>query len=65
MCAGAMIHARIEHLVFGTTDPRAGAVMTIYNIGRDKKLNHTIKVTGGVMAEKCSRLLKDFFQGKR
>jgi tRNA(adenine34) deaminase len=65
MCAGAMIHARISRLVFGALDPKAGAVMSQYNIGGDRKLNHQLEVTGGVLAEECAELLSSFFRGKR
>ncbi len=65
MCAGAMIHARIGKLVFGARDPKAGAVVSCYQIGRDKRLNHTIEVWDGVMAEECAALLRNFFQRRR
>jgi tRNA(adenine34) deaminase len=65
MCAGAMIHARISRLVFGAFDPKAGAVMSQYNICGDRKLNHQLEVTGGVLAEECAELLSSFFRGKR
>jgi tRNA(adenine34) deaminase len=65
MCAGAMVHARIDRLVFGAPDPKAGAVVSRYRIGGDGKLNHQIKVAGGVLADKCAVLLTSFFKGKR
>lgn len=65
MCAGAMVHARIERLVFGATDPKTGAVISKYGIGRDGLLNHSFKVSGGVMEDECSQLLRDFFQKRR
>lgn len=65
MCAAAMIHARIERLVFGASDPKGGGVVSQYGIGQDGRLNHGFSVTGGVLAEKCGRILKDFFQKRR
>ena len=65
MCAGAMIHARIQRLVFGALDPKAGAMVSMYQIGVDRKLNHIIEVYGGLMAEQSSRLLKNFFKTRR
>ena len=65
MCMGAMIQARIERLVYGATDPKTGAVNSVYNIGSDTLLNHTLAITGGVLAEQCSTLLKEFFHRRR
>jgi len=65
MCAGAMIHARIYRLVFGALDPKAGAITSQYNIGGDRKLNHQLEVTGGVLADECAELLSSFFKEKR
>ena len=65
MCAGAMVLARVSRLVFGATDPKAGAVGSLYNIVQDARLNHRIEVTSGVRAEEPSALLKMFFKGKR
>ncbi|NLM37908.1 MAG: nucleoside deaminase [Firmicutes bacterium] len=65
MCAGAMVNARLDRLVFGAFDPKAGAAGSLMNIVKDGRLNHRIEVTGGVMAEAAGRLLTDFFQGKR
>jgi len=65
MCAGAIIHARIGRLVFGAVDPKAGAVVSRYRIGRDGKLNHQVKVQGGLLAEECAELLTAFFKKKR
>ncbi len=65
MCAAAMIHARIERLVFGASDPKGGGVVSQYHIGRDGRLNHDFAVTGGVLADKCSLILKEFFQKRR
>ncbi|HVY55509.1 MAG TPA: tRNA adenosine(34) deaminase TadA [Thermodesulfobacteriota bacterium] len=62
MCMGAIILARIKRLVFGSRDPKAGTVLSVYEIGSDRRLNHTVEVTEGVCAEECSALLKDFFR---
>lgn len=65
MCAGAAVLARIERLVFGADDPRAGAVGAVFDIPRDPRLNHTVEVTRGVQAEACAALLEDFFAERR
>ena len=65
MCAGAMIHARIGRLVYGAADPKAGGVVSRYQIGTDSKLNHQLNIEGGVWAAECSALLKAFFKRKR
>lgn len=65
MCAGAMIQARIERLVFGAFDPKSGAAGTLYNLVQDERLNHRMKVTGGVMEPECAALLQRFFRARR
>ncbi|TKB23658.1 tRNA adenosine(34) deaminase TadA [Desulfopila sp. IMCC35006] len=65
MCMGALILARIERLVYGAADPKTGAVNSLYSIGRDGLLNHKIDIVGGVLAEQCGALLKNFFQARR
>jgi tRNA(adenine34) deaminase len=65
MCAGAMVHARVRRLVFGATDPRAGAAGTVFNIVQHSALNHRLETTGGVLADECSTLLRDFFVARR
>ncbi|MCI5124536.1 MAG: nucleoside deaminase [Candidatus Electrothrix sp. AR5] len=65
MCAAAMIQARVERVVFGATDPKGGGVQSLYSIGNDGKLNHSFVVVGGVRAEECAALLKDFFRRRR
>jgi tRNA(adenine34) deaminase len=65
MCAGAMVNARLGRLIFGAADPKAGACQTLFKIPTDKRLNHEVKIYGGVMADRCGQLLKDFFQRKR
>ncbi len=65
MCAGAMIHARIGRLVYGASDPKAGGVVSRYQIGGDSKLNHQMQVEGGLLADECAELLTSFFKKKR
>jgi tRNA(adenine34) deaminase len=65
MCMGAVILARIGRLVFGARDTKAGAVFSVYEIGNDRRLNHTVEVTEGVCTEECSGLLKEFFKTLR
>jgi tRNA(adenine34) deaminase len=65
MCAGAMVHARVERLVYGAPDPRAGAAGSVFNVVRTPELNHRLDVDGGVFGEECATLLRDFFAARR
>jgi tRNA(adenine34) deaminase len=65
MCAGAMIHARLARLVYGASDPKAGAAGSVLEVINHPKLNHEMEVTSGVLAEKCSEILQEFFRQKR
>jgi tRNA(adenine34) deaminase len=65
MCAGAMVLARLPYVIYGCPDPKAGACDTLYQITNDRRLNHRCQVVGGVLAERCSLLLSDFFAAKR
>jgi tRNA(adenine34) deaminase len=65
MCAGALIHARIARLVYGAPDPKAGATGSVLQVINHPGLNHRMEVTAGVLAEKCSAVLQDFFRQKR
>ncbi len=65
MCAGALVLARVSRLVFGCRDPRAGAVGSLYDLARDRRLNHRLLVTEGVEAEAASALLTGFFRARR
>jgi tRNA(adenine34) deaminase len=65
MCAGALVAARVGRLVFGASDPRAGACGTLYNVCADPRLNHELEVTDGVRADECGALLTSFFAGRR
>lgn len=65
MCAGALVNARITRLVFGATDPKAGAVVSLFQIGSDARLNHRFEIQGGVLADEGGRRLSDFFAERR
>ncbi|MGB8856178.1 MAG: tRNA adenosine(34) deaminase TadA [Burkholderiales bacterium] len=65
MCVGAIMHARIAHVVFGASDPKTGAAGSVVNLFDETKLNHHAEVTGGVMADECAVLLKEFFAARR
>ena len=65
MCAGAIVLGRIDRLVYGASDPKAGAVDTLYRLCTDGRLNHRVEIVSGVMAEKCANILSDFFQTQR
>ena len=65
MCVGAMVTARVERLVYGARDEKAGALGSVYDIGRDGMLNHRIEVAPGVMAPESAKLLHQFFQSAR
>jgi tRNA(adenine34) deaminase len=65
MCAGALVAARVGRLVYGATDPKAGACGTLYNLCADPRLNHELAVSAGVRADECGDLLTSFFTGKR
>jgi tRNA(adenine34) deaminase len=65
MCAGAMVMARVDRLVFGATDPKAGFAGSLGDLVRDPRLNHRLEVTPGVRAEEAGALLREFFAGRR
>jgi tRNA(adenine34) deaminase len=65
MCAGAIVQARIPRLVYGATDEKAGAAGTLYNVCQDARLNHTLEVTPGVLADESVELLRGFFRARR
>ena len=65
MCAGALVLARIDRLVYGCDDPKTGACGSLYDIVRDKRLNHRPVVAKGVLADECGQLLRSFFEKKR
>jgi tRNA(adenine34) deaminase len=65
MCAGAVVLARLDRLVFGAPDPKAGAVGSLWDVVRDRRLNHRPEVVPGVLATECADLLRDFFRSRR
>ena len=65
MCAWGAVNARIEHVVFGAHDPKAGAVETLYNLLADPRLNHQARITSGVLADECGEILTTFFAKRR
>ena len=65
MCAGALIHARVRHLIFGAREPRGGAIKSTISVLENGKLNHRVMVTEGVLEDKCKALLTKFFQSRR
>jgi tRNA(adenine34) deaminase len=65
MCSGAMMHARIGHIFFGTSDPKTGAAGSILDIFSEPRLNHHAQVQGGLLAEECAALIRAFFQARR
>ena len=65
MCAGAMVHARVQRLVYAATDPRAGAAGSVFNVVQSPALNHRLEVMPGVLAEECATLLRNFFVARR
>lgn len=65
MCAGALVNARVDRVVYGCRDPKAGAVHSLFAIATDTRLNHRLEVTEGVLADECARRLKEFFAARR
>ena len=65
MCAGAIVLARLDRVVYGASDPKAGAVETLYHICDDPQLNHQVKTVGGVRGKECGQILTNFFRKQR
>lgn len=65
MCAGALVQARVDRVVYGARDPKAGAVESLYQVLSDARLNHRPQVTGGVLGEECGKVLSEFFRKRR
>ena len=65
MCSGAMLHARIDRVVYGAPDPKTGAAGSALDIFSSKQINHQTSVDGGIMSEECGQLLREFFKGRR
>lgn len=65
MCSGAMLHARVDRVVYGAPDPKTGAAGSVLDLFSSKQINHQTSVEGGIMSEECGQLLRDFFKGRR
>ncbi len=65
MCAGAILQGRLRRVVFGCVDPKAGAVISLYHLCNDRRLNHQVRATAGVLAEECATILGEFFNSLR
>jgi tRNA(adenine34) deaminase len=65
MCAGAMLHARVDRIVFGASDPKTGAAGSVLDVFSSKQINHQTTIEGGMMGEACGQLLRDFFKERR
>ncbi len=65
MCSGAMLHARVERIVYGAADPKTGAAGSVLDIFSTKQINHQTSVEGGIMSDECGQLLRDFFKERR
>jgi len=65
MCVGAILNARIAQVYYGARDEKAGALGSVYDIGRDGLLNHRVEVYGGILGAECARVLRDFFESRR
>ena len=65
MCAGALVLARVDRVVYGAADPKAGAVGSLWDVVRDRRLNHRPEVVASVLEDECAALLRTFFEGRR
>ena len=65
MCAGAMVHARVDRIVFGAPDPKTGAAGSVVDLFAMKQINHQTSIEGGIMSDECGQLLKNFFKERR
>ena len=65
MCAGALIHARVDEVIFGVSDPKWGGLTSLYQLGNDHRLNHRLKIISGVLETECGSIMQRFFQEKR
>lgn len=65
MCAGAMIQARLDRLIFGAKDPKSGCTGSLYNLVEDPRFNHRLELVSGILKDECSQIIRDFFQEKR
>ncbi len=65
MCIGGLVNARVSRIVFGARDDKTGAAGSVYDIGRDGRLNHTIEIAGGLLADECAAVMREFFRDRR
>lgn len=65
MCAGLMLNARVDRCVYGASDPKGGALGSLYDVSHDARLNHEFEVRGGVLADECAQVMRDFFRARR
>ncbi|MFH1074254.1 MAG: tRNA adenosine(34) deaminase TadA [Candidatus Firestonebacteria bacterium] len=65
MCAGALVLSRVDKLIYGALEPKTGAVKSVFKIASGKKLNHRIKITGGILQEECAYIMRKFFKERR
>ncbi len=65
MCAGAIVHARVSRLVFGAADPKGGAAGSVFDLFASSRINHRVKVEGGLLAAECGEVLREFFRARR
>ncbi|HSW69848.1 MAG TPA: tRNA adenosine(34) deaminase TadA [Gammaproteobacteria bacterium] len=65
MCVGAIVHARLKRVVYGAADPKTGAVSSVFHLGEEKQFNHRVEYAGGLLAEECGELLRNFFRERR
>ena len=65
MCSGSIFHARVARLIYGAKDPKAGAAGSVFDTLLDNRFNHSIELTGGVLAQECAELLTNFFKERR
>lgn len=65
MCVGAIVHARVKRVVYGASDPRTGAVKSVFELGESNQFNHHVEYVGGLLREECGELLKQFFRERR
>lgn len=65
MCAGAIVHSRIRRLIYGATEPKAGAIVSAARVLEQPQMNHRVEVTGGVLQDECSGMISEFFRFRR
>lgn len=65
MCVGAIVHARVQRVVYGASDPKTGAVSSVFNLSEASQFNHRVEYVGGLLAEECGELLRQFFRARR